>query len=400
LVNYAGRHGARHVTNLKELSILDHFLRSAEASGSLTTAGDTLQVRIARLLAVEKRYTPGDLTSTGRAEQYGIGRRMKAHYPGLLSPPGSSLSISYTEEARTRQSEESFMEGFRPAAAANLRVNPSDSVRLRFFDLSPRYKVFAKTGPWTGAVNRLLREPNYLEQLNTMVHRWFIPSFAQTLLSGGKPGIDGAQSLAEAVYGAAAITGGLSQEIEATGYSPETVDIFALLSARESQWLALVGSVKDFLVKGPGTDAEGIQVRNAAPLLADLLQTTDSALARNGGGANLRFAHAETIAPLAALMGLEGAATPDTALLHYPDIWKVERIIPFSANIQWIVYRAAAAPPLVKVLYNEKPVHLPIMTNDFPYYRWEDVRRYYEAKLGRLGVQPGEDMYRYLQELK
>jgi multiple inositol-polyphosphate phosphatase/2,3-bisphosphoglycerate 3-phosphatase len=423
-INYVGRHGARHVTNLKELTILDRFLRGAAAAGNLTAEGDTLQVRVARLLAVEKQYTPGDLTGTGRNEQYGIGRRMKAHYPSLFSEPNSGLSIAYTEEARTRQSEESFMQAFLPSGvpgAARLHVNPSDSVRLRFFDIAPRYKTFAKKGPWTAALNRLLQEPAYLDQLNTLAHRWFTPAFAQKLWTdqridtgkGGKTGIDGIQSLAEAVYGAAAITGGLSEEIGAAGYTQGAVDIFGLLSGQETQWLGLIGGVKDFLVKGPGTDPYGIQVRDAAPLLVDLLQTTDSSLRNNAGGANLRFAHAETIAPLAALLELEGATTPDTSLLHYADVWKVEQIIPFSANVQWIIYRETAAgdgktpvpgpagpPALIKVLFNEKPMHLPVATTTFPYYRWQDVRGFYEAKLSRLGIKPGSDMYTYLLELK
>ena len=401
-INYIGRHGARHVTSIKELSVLDHFLRDAASGGYLTAQGDTLQERVARILSVEKNYTPGDLTQTGLEEQAGIGRRMANHYRSVLSSPsGGDVDIMQTEEARTKQSQEAFSPAFSRAGAeaGEIPIYPrtlisADSVHLRFFELSPRYRAFSKSGPWTAAFNRLLQQPAYREQLKAMVGRWFVPGFAQWTDK-----ISDAPALAEAVYAAAAITGGLSHEIAAAGFTPRDVDIFSLLTDTEIQWLALIGGAKDFLVKGPGFDPEGIQVRDAAPLLADFVRTTDAALERGIGGANLRFAHAETVAPFAALLGLEGASTPDTDLRHYTDVWKAGSVICFSANIQWIVYRAANAPDLIKVLYNEHPVHLPIKTNAFPYYKWEDVHRFYKEKLYRLGVGPDTDLYQYLIKL-
>lgn len=417
-INYVGRHGARHVTSLQELATLDRFLKDAEISGNLTTEGDSLYVRVDRLLSIEQKYTPGDLTQKGREEQYGIGRRMVQHYPAVFSGPGYCLNVSWTEQGRTLQSRDAFVQAI-PRPAAEPPMSP-DSVHLRFFDLSPAYKTFARKGPWTKALDTLLQEPAYRAGLASLVQRFFRPAYAEELLTGlpaGPPAglpvasppagtpkgaaknMNTAQAFSEAVYGAAAITAGLQYEIGASGWTPREVDIFSLFSPQEANWLALIGSVKDFLVKGPGMDPDGIQVRNAAPLLIDLLQTTDSTIRNHTNGANLRFAHAETIAPLSSLMELEGAVTSTHDLLQYPRVWKVEHIMPFSANIQWILYRGNG-PVLIKVLYNEKPARLPVVTNDFPYYRWEDVRRFYESKLSRMGVRPGEDMYRYLLELR
>ena len=36
---------------------------------------------------------------------------------------------------------------------------------------------------------------------------------------------------------------------------------------------------------------------------------------------------------------------------------------------------------LIKVLLNEKEVHLPLKSFDGPYYRWNDFRKYYLNKL-------------------
>jgi hypothetical protein len=36
---------------------------------------------------------------------------------------------------------------------------------------------------------------------------------------------------------------------------------------------------------------------------------------------------------------------------------------------------------LVKALLNEREVTMPVATNQFPYYRWNDLREYYLKKL-------------------
>jgi multiple inositol-polyphosphate phosphatase / 2,3-bisphosphoglycerate 3-phosphatase len=158
-------------------------------------------------------------------------------------------------------------------------------------------------------------------------------------------------------------------------------DIFRLLKPGEADQLALADGAKDFLVKGPGVDVHGIQVRIAAPLLEDFLRTASERLADGKPGADLRFAHAETIAPIAALMGIEGAATPDTDLAHYTDVWQADRVMVFSGNIQWVFFRKPGADDLVEVLFNERPVHIPVPAASFPFYRWVDVKKYYSALL-------------------
>jgi hypothetical protein len=198
------------------------------------------------------------------------------------------------------------------------------------------------------------------------------------------------------------IVPGLRQELETAGYKPEETDIFSLLSPKEAEALATVEAARDFFVKGPGLDVEGIQVRVAAPLLADFIKSTDEWLATGKSGADLRFAHAETIAPIAALMGCEGAATAVTDPFRYPEVWRTGRLIGYSANIQWIFYRkqAASGDYLLKVLYNERPIHLPLATTTYPFYSWKAVREYYLQKLQSIDLLPGRDSYGWLRTLK
>ena len=57
---------------------------------------------------------------------------------------------------------------------------------------------------------------------------------------------------------------------------------------------------------------------------------------------------------------------------------------PMAGNIQWILYRNAAGRVLVKVLFNEREVALPLTSVSGPYYDWQEFERYYRAKIDRM----------------
>ena len=100
-------------------------------------------------------------------------------------------------------------------------------------------------------------------------------------------------------------------------------------------------------------------------------------------GAALRFGHEVCVMPLACLMELDSCGRAVEDLDHLEDQWVNYRIYPMACNIQWVFYRPKkqGAPILMKALLNEKEATLPVQTDQFPYYKWEDVRAYYLKKL-------------------
>lgn len=80
--------------------------------------------------------------------------------------------------------------------------------------------------------------------------------------------------------------------------------------------------------------------------------------------------------------------------------WDGSVISPMGANIQWILY-SNGKDYLVKMLRNEEEIAFPIDTNSYPYYKWDDVKAYYENKLKSVGVNLDsslEDDIKLLQE--
>ena len=64
--------------------------------------------------------------------------------------------------------------------------------------------------------------------------------------------------------------------------------------------------------------------------------------------------------------------------------WRNYRIFPMGCNIQLVFYRPKKGKEgdiLVKALLNERETYMPAQTDNWPYYKWQDLREYYLQKI-------------------
>ena len=126
-------------------------------------------------------------------------------------------------------------------------------------------------------------------------------------------------------------------------------------------------------------------------LLRNMIATADTVFQSKTytNGASLRFGHEVCVMPLACLMELDSCGVKVNDLDNLDSYWVNYRIYPMACNVQMVFYRPKKTKAgqlrvedvLVKVLLNEKEARLPISTDQYPYYRWTDLRRYYLQKL-------------------
>ena len=115
------------------------------------------------------------------------------------------------------------------------------------------------------------------------------------------------------------------------------------------------------------------------PILQDIIKKADGAIdGSNTRVADLRFGHDSCIGPLTVLMGLNGADTDPEDPYEVKNAYQNWQTCK-ACNIQMIFYRSrkAADDVLVKCLLNGSEVTLPIATDNFPYYKWSDLRDFY-----------------------
>lgn len=394
-INYVGRHGARHLTKEVKVAFTYGLLQKADSAGALTPQGQQLKQMVSRLEKVEGIDTKS-ISDEGRTELQDIGRRMYAQQKSLFGKQ-VNLNIGITKEVRTKQSSEAFLSGLKEdlkTAPAIDRYN--DDTNLRFYDASPAYFAFEEAGPWLPLMVSLEKKERIAEVNKAVAGRVFKADFV------GKLSASQLDKLTGDIFGFTTIVYSLKNEISKAGFTPEELNFKAFFTCDELQHLGKVDVADDFFKKGPSISANGIQVRIAAPLLVNFINTASEFISGGKYTAQLRFAHAETIAPFAALLGLAGADKPTTDITRINVDWKPAQVAPLSSNIQWIFYKKNGTNNyLVKVLLNEKETRISgLKTATYPYYRWDDMKAFYTKKLHAYGVNLNDDMLKYLKDLK
>ncbi len=113
------------------------------------------------------------------------------------------------------------------------------------------------------------------------------------------------------------------------------------------------------------------------PLIRDIIEKADAAIATGEYAADLRFGHDYQLLALSSRLGLKGVA--ERLDQQTCKDWPGWRYTPFGGNVQLIFYRNKAGDVLVKPLLNERET--PILgLEGFPYYKWEDVKSYLNAQ--------------------
>ena len=124
------------------------------------------------------------------------------------------------------------------------------------------------------------------------------------------------------------------------------------------------------------------------PILRDIIKKADNVLSgQTKRLADLRFGHDTCLGPLTVLMGINGAdIDPEDPyeVKNCYQTWETGK----ASNLQLIFYRSkkAGAPILIKCLLNGIESTLPLPSDLFPYYRWDDFKTFYTERCN--SVQP------------
>ncbi|WP_448701095.1 histidine-type phosphatase [Mucilaginibacter sp. AW1-3] len=391
-INYVGRHGARHLTKDVNTTLAYKLLQKADSAKALKPDGKKLEAMVVALQKVEQPYLKS-ISIRGAEEQQGIGARMRLHNAAVFADDRSCLNIIITKEERTKQSSEAFLKGLGYKGCVQpIKV---DNDALRFFSIAPAYLQFEENGSWKQQMDKLEKAVKPAGFDIRFLNRFFDAGFVSQLKT------DEQDEFIDDILGFSSITNSVSAEIKNAGYRIADLNFRSLIICDELRVLDELNGADEFLKKGPAMDSNGIQVRDAVPLLVNFINTTDKYIAHQNTAAELRFAHAETIAPFAALLGLNGAGTPAKNILQYAGVWQTSKVIPLSANIQMVMLKNNRNNYLIKFLLNEKEVAIGgLATKTFPYYQWANVRSFYLNKLTKLHVGLTDDMHAYLINLQ
>ena len=352
-IAHYGRHGSRRLAGRFAADVLRE-LKKAEKAGRLTDEGKALLADV-RKIADAHAGMVGQLTERGAEEHRKLARRMFERFPEVFS------------SARRVRCQSSIYPRVL-ISQANFTMALKDSAPQLSFDFvtGDKYQDLLN-GPQLSR-NKARADARIREAVNAfargavnpspLVKRFFAPDFAM------------ADSLkfVRNLFACASNCQCLRHELAG-------LDIYHYFQADEIDALSRALAVEGYALMGNSLEFGDIQLRGSRSLACDFARRADEAIADGRIAADLRFGHDSGLWPLVGLIGLEGPGdrVPLADSWQECPSWKW---MPMASNIQMVFYRNGKDEVLVKVLHNEREMHIRgLEPVSWPYYRWSDLRK-------------------------
>ena len=369
-MSHYGRHGSRWLIGKDSYTSVVEPMRKAKAQGKLTAKGEEVLTQLEAFLpCTEKRL--GDLTTVGERQHHGIGKRMAQNFPEIFKTKDVAIDARSTVVVRCILSMVAECEELM-AANPTARIHNDVSEALQYYLNAPR----------TGLV-RAMRE-NSRNAKRAYPNRVAPDRLMQVLFND--------QQWVNDSLKAGALMSQLF-EITTNMQSHDTdIDLYPLFNNDElyDQWRQR--NISWYVDYGPAPQTGGVMPYSQKNLLKNIIETADTVSQTQ---ATLRFGHEVCVMPLACLLELDQCGASVDDLNELDKYWRNYKIYPMGCNIQLIFYRPTemvngkcsmvnAKDILVKALLNERECTLPVKTNQYPYYKWSDLRQYYLDKLAKF----------------
>lgn len=368
-ISHYGRHGSRFHSKPSMYNEPYLTLARADSLGKLSDLGREVMLRL-DIIRKDAENRWGELTPLGVQQQKDIARRMMERFPEVFEGH-TDIDARSTGVGRCILSMEyALMEMLQHNPDLNVHHNATHR-DMDYLNLQDKKLMALK-------FNKPAKEwyDRYVSQTAHHTHL-MRELFADTLYANKHVNM---VDLSVQLFLIAAIM----QNTELGQH----ITLYDLFDYDESYRIWKIGNARWYIGWGAADVNGAVQPYAQRNLLRRLIEDADKVLSQPNTKVELRFGHETVLLPLICLLDINGYGftTNDLEQLE-PNGWINYRIFPMSCNLQLVFYRRSpkdrADDVLFKVLLNENEATLPLPTNQAPYYRWGDFRRYYLDKLDR-----------------
>lgn len=361
-LSHYGRHGSRyHIGDVYKQTA--RLLAKADSAHALTPLGRETLAKV-KALREEARGRDGELTGLGAEQHRGIARRMVEHFPEIFQKP-THIDAKSTVVIRCILSMENALQQL---VGMNPRLNITHDASMHdmwYMNQDDRRIYEAKK-----KATKILEEfrASHIHPARLMASLFTDEAWARKHVRG--------ERLMRDLFK-------LAMNVQSSELR-HTLSLTALFTEQETYDLWQAQNAYWYMAYGPSRYTDGLQPYSQRNLLRRIITEADSCLALPDPGVTLRYGHDTMVMPLTCLMELDGLDADIADLNALPAKgWCDYRIFPMACNLQLVFYTKPQAPTLVKVLLSERETRLPLRAVTGPYYKWDDVRQYYLAKLDR-----------------
>jgi len=334
-VAHYGRHGSRWMTDDERyLWVIKHF----EDKQNLTKLGKSVRRRLAKVWKNAKG-NGGKLTPLGARQHRGIAERMMQRLPDVFAGNARVEAHSSTS-GRCRNSMLAFTDRMRELNSA-LRINVvTDPADMSYIAYSSK-------------------EAKQLEKATVIVPETTTDRFVKALFKDPEK-VENPQKLFTELHTMASDM----QDVELK------VDLYDLFTDDEFRAVYEANNRRMNICNGNNAANDGIPQLCAISLWRNIEALADKAIEANEPAADLRFGHDTNLMRLMSLMKLN------------IDSLGMDDVLPMAANLQLVFYRNNRGRILVRMLHNEQPIRMPMMSFGAQYfYRWADVKSFVNNRI-------------------
>ena len=362
-MSHYGRHGSRWLISDNSYTGPRDVLREAKEQGKLTPLGEETLKKIEEFEPTSVKRL-GDLSTVGERQHHGIGKRLVENFPEIFKAKNVYIDARSTVVVRCILSMVAECEEL-AAANPTARFHNDVSESLQYY----------LNQPWDGLVRKTASDAKLWR--DSWRHKYTHPERLMKALFNDQDWVFSnlrAGSFMRSLF-----------EIATNMQSHDTdIELFSLFTEEEIYDLWKQNNIGWYLSYGPAPQSKGIMPFSQRNLLKNIIETADTVTQTQ---ATLRFGHEVCVMPLACLLELGNCAVQVENLDELDQYWQNYKIFPMACNIQLIFYRpkkGKSGEILVKALLNEREVTLPVKTDQYPYYNWNELRQYYLDKLAKF----------------
>ena len=336
-ISHYGRHGSRWMTSDERY---EWICRQFSDQKNLTKLGKSVRKRMGKVWK-QAKGNGGRLSPLGAEQHRQIARRMYEGFPQLFTADAHLTARASTVD-RCRKSMAAFI--------GELQAN-SPAISIATDSREEDMAWIAYKSP----------EQSRLEQ-DVNIPLTITPDRFVGALFIDPSKVEDPKKLMTELHTVAA-------DMQDVGLDLSFYDIF---TSEELHAVYDVNNRRMHFQNGNDVLNEGIPARCATSLWQHIATDADTAIARGGTGADLRFGHDTNLYRLLTLMGLDTRHKG------------MDQLLPMAANLQMIFYRNEQGSVIVQLLYNEKPLDLGIGHRIAGFYFWDDLKHHVDSRLHDL----------------
>lgn len=363
-IDHYGRHGSRWLISPNQYHLAVATLSKADSVGKLSARGKNALAIFKEVEAASYKRL-GELSDIGAEQHQRIATRMYRNFPEVFAGDAQidARSTVIIRCILSMQNAVTTLKSLNPQLRITTDASEHDMYYMNYDD----------------PVAKKLRSGVFKKEDKALKDKYLHPKrLLKTLFTDYKWALANIKDPQDFMANLFDLVGNMQSH-----HQFEKVDLYSLFSEEDRLNVWAYNNVRWYVYSGYSPLTKERVPYMEANLLRNFIATADKAILDGKNCATLRFGHESVVLPLVCLMGLNGMDYSTSDLYSLVDRFQSYKVFPMAANLQWVFFRKAGAPILVKFLLNEHEATLPAAVKPVsgPYYKWEDVKAYFEQKL-------------------